>query len=86
LSEIEIYTTPLCPYCVAAKRLLAQKGVDFTEINVMFKAKKRQEMQEKAFGSHTVPQIFVDGKHIGDCDKIHELDAAGQLDAMLGLG
>ncbi len=82
--KIEIYTTPFCPYCHAAKRLLSDKGVAFDEIDVMMSPGKRRDMAERA-GSRTVPQVFADGAHIGDCDGIHRLDARGELDAMLGI-
>lgn len=83
--KIEIYTSPFCPYCHAAKRLLTAKGVTFDEIDVMMAPAKRKEMAARA-GARTVPQIFADGEHIGDCDGIHALDARGKLDAKLGLG
>lgn len=83
--KIEIFTTMFCPYCHAAKRLLTAKGVDFEEIDVMMAPAKRKEMADKA-GASSVPQIFADGEHIGDCDFIHDLDARGLLDAKLGLG
>ena len=85
MADIEIYTTPFCPFCVAAKRLLDKKGVAYTEINVMMKSSLRREMTERAGGSRTVPQIFVDGEHLGDCMEIMEMDADDALDARLGL-
>ena len=84
MANIEIYTTPFCPFCSQAKRLLASKGVKFKEIDVMMSASKRRKMSEMAGGSTSVPQIFVDGKHIGDCDGIHAMDARGQLDPVIG--
>jgi len=83
--KIEIYTSPFCPYCHAAKRLLTAKGVPFEEIDVMMAPARRKEMTARA-GATSVPQIFADGVHIGDCDGIHALDARGELDAKLGLG
>jgi glutaredoxin 3 len=83
VTEIEIYTTPFCPFCHRAKSLLKQKGVEFTEIDVMMSPGKRREMTERAGGSSSVPQIFVDGTHIGDCDQIHAMDYDGTLDAVL---
>ena len=74
-----------CPYCTRAKRLLQSKGVAFDEIDVTMSAKKRSEMTDMAGGRTSVPQIFVDGRHIGDCDGIHALDAEGKLDPLLGL-
>lgn len=84
-AKVEIYTTPFCPYCSRAKKLLEQKGVAFEEIDVMMQAGKRKEMRERAGGVNTVPQVFVDGELLGDCDFIHSLDATGELDQRLGL-
>ena len=81
--KIELYSGFLCGYCVAAKRLLRRKGVAFEEIKVGFRPALRAEMMERAGGSHTVPQIFIDGRHIGGCDDLHALDAAGGLDQLL---
>jgi glutaredoxin 3 len=81
--KIDIYTTMLCPYCYRAKKLLAQHGADFTEIDVMADQDRRREMIERAGGCRTVPQIFVDGKHIGGCDELCALDAAGKLAPLL---
>lgn len=83
MATIEIYTSPFCPFCHRAKALLKKKGVEFTEVDVMMNAGKRDEMSEKSGGRQTVPQIFVDGKHIGDCTEIHQMDAEGRLDAAL---
>jgi len=83
MPRIEIYTTLFCPFCIRAKRLLRRKGLDYEEIDVTMKPNARAGMRERAGGAHTVPQIFVDGKHIGDCDRIHELDARGELDPLL---
>lgn len=82
--EIIIYTGGMCPYCARAIRLLNNKGVTYTELSVDGKPELRQEMTQKA-GSSSVPQIFVDGTHIGDCDGIHDLDSQGRLDELLGL-
>ena len=84
--KIEIYTTPFCPYCHRAKRLLTEKGIQFEEIDVMMAPGKRREMAERAGGASTVPQVFADGVHVGDCEGIHALDARGELDARLGIG
>ncbi len=84
MSKIEIYTSPFCGFCAQAKRLLGTKGIKFEEIDVTMTPGARQDMIERA-GRTSVPQIFVDGEHIGDCDGIHMLDARGQLDAKLGL-
>lgn len=81
--EVEIYTTPICPYCIRAKALLDKKGVPYTEIDVMRDRARRKEMEERS-GGHTVPQIFIGGKAIGGCDDMFELDFDGELDKMLG--
>lgn len=83
MKPVEIYTTPTCPYCVAAKRLLTKKGASFTEIDVSRDPTLREAMTRRANGGRTVPQIFIGGKHVGGCDDIHELDHAGQLDPLL---
>jgi len=83
MARIEMYTSPLCGYCHAAKRLLAKKGVEFEEINLMTSPNKRGEMIDRAGGRSTVPQIFIDGVHIGGSDELHELDFDGELDPML---
>lgn len=84
MPNIEIYTTEFCPYCSRAKQLLKSKGVKFTEHDVMMDASLRRKMADMA-GARSVPQVFVDGKHIGDCDRIHDLDARGKLDQILGI-
>ncbi len=81
--QVEIYTTRYCPYCVAAKQLLSEKKVAFTEIDVGGNATLRSEMVERAQGSMTVPQIFIGATHVGGCDDLYALDAAGDLDALL---
>lgn len=83
MKTIEIYTTPYCPYCLAAKRLLAKKGVSFTEIDVSRDPALRQAMTTRAGGRRTVPQIFIGGKHVGGSDDLHDLDDRKALDPML---
>ena len=83
MPTIEIYTTPICGFCFAAKRLLKKKGASFTEIDVARDPAKRQEMMSRANGGYTVPQIFIGGTHIGGSDDLHALDRAGKLDPML---
>ena len=85
MAKVEIYTGMLCGFCSAAKRLLKEKGVYFEETDVSFNSAKKQEMLKRANGSHTVPQIFIDGEHIGGCDDLYALDSSGKLDAKLGL-
>ncbi len=83
MKTVEIYTTPICGFCNAAKRLLASKNVEFTEYNVMLKPALRAEMTQRANGGRTVPQIFIGDEHVGGCDDLFALEQAGKLDAML---
>lgn len=83
MQRVEIYTTPWCPYCLAAKRLLAKKGVSFEETDVAGDPAQRQKMMTRANGRHTVPQIFIGGKHVGGADDLHDLDRAGKLATLL---
>ena len=83
MKSVEIYTSPLCGYCHAAKRLLSQKGITFSEIDVFRDPSRKPEMIQRANGGRTVPQIFVDGEHIGGCDDLYALDRAGRLDDLL---
>lgn len=80
---IEIYTTPICPYCIRAKRLLEQKGAAFREIDVMGDSEARGEMIRRANGRRTVPQIFVGDSHVGGSDELYALEQARRLDALL---
>jgi glutaredoxin 3 len=80
---IEIYTKPLCPYCIRAKRLFKQKGVEVTEIDVWLSPSRKKEMLERSDGRWTVPQIFIDGRGIGGSDDLVALDSAGELDRLL---
>jgi glutaredoxin 3 len=84
MAQIEIYTTRSCPYCHAAKRLLASKGAEFIEIDVSGDLKGRGEMVARANGRMTVPQIFIGTTHVGGCDDLYALDRAGKLDPLLG--
>ncbi|MCX7301753.1 MAG: glutaredoxin 3 [Rhodobacterales bacterium] len=83
MQTIEIYTSPTCGYCHAAKRLLNQKGVTFSEVNVVANPDRRPEMEQRAHGRRTVPQIFIGGQHVGGCDDLYALEDAGKLDPML---
>lgn len=83
MPPITLYTTPTCGYCMAAKRLLTAKGASFEEINVAAAPERRAEMMERANGRHTVPQIFIGGRHIGGFDDMNALDRAGGLDPLL---
>ena len=79
---VEIYTKWACPYCSRAKALLGEKGAALTEYDITLGGPKRAEMLARAPGRTTVPQIFIDGRHIGGCDDLLALDAAGGLDEM----
>jgi glutaredoxin 3 len=84
LPKIEIYTTTICPFCHAAKKLLKEKGASFSEISLTKEPHLRDRMVERASGGRTVPQIFIDDTHIGGCDDLYALDAKGGLDPLLG--
>lgn len=83
MARIVLYTTPYCGYCRAAKHLLNKKSVAFTEIDVSEDMGLRQEMISRAFGRRTVPQIFINGTHVGGYDELAELERAAKLDALL---
>lgn len=83
MAKIEVYTTGYCPYCARAKSLLTRKGVAFEEIDVGGDWDLRQRMTERAGGRYTVPEIFINGKIIGGCDELYELERAGKLDSLL---
>ena len=83
MPKIEIYTTPTCGFCHAAKRLLDRKGVSYQEIDVRSQPDLRQVMMDRARGRYTVPQIFIDDFHVGGFDDLAELDMDGKLDPLL---
>ncbi len=83
MKQVEIYTSPLCGFCHAAKRLLTQKSIEFSEIDVLAQPERRAEMVQRANGGRTVPQIFVGDIHIGGSDDLHALERAGKLDQLL---
>ena len=83
MPKIEIYTTPYCPYCIAAKQLLTRKGAAFSEIDVSGDSKLRAEMTKRSNGGYTVPQIFIGATHVGGCDDLYALDSEGKLDPLL---
>jgi glutaredoxin 3 len=85
MAHIEIYSTQICPYCVQAKSLLKRKGASFEEIDISDSEELRQIMMEKAGGRRTVPQIFINGQHIGGYDDLAALDRRGGLDPLLAL-
>lgn len=86
MAEVELYTTMFCPYCSRARALLQRKGIAFLDIDVGEHPERRPEMVRRAGGRTTVPQIFINGEHIGGCDELVALDRAGRLDPKLGLG
>lgn len=83
MKPVELFTTPTCPYCVAAKKLLAAKGVSYSDVDVAADPAKRQVMMKRANGRHTVPQIFIGDIHVGGFDDLNALSRAGKLDALL---
>jgi len=83
MARVEIYTNPFCGFCYRAKQLLNKKGVAFEETDVMLHPGKRREMAERAGGRSSVPQIFINGAHIGGSDELAALETAGELDRLL---
>ncbi|RME64800.1 MAG: glutaredoxin 3 [Alphaproteobacteria bacterium] len=83
MSRIVVYASQWCPYCARAKKLLDSKGLDYEEIDVTMDARRRREMMEKAGGRRTVPQIFINGTHVGGSDELAALERAGKLDTLL---
>ncbi|BAZ39575.1 glutaredoxin 3 [Calothrix sp. NIES-4101] len=82
-AKVEIYTWRSCPFCIRAKGLLKNKGVNFTEYSIDGDEDARDKMAERANGRRSLPQIFINDLHIGGCDDIHALDAQGKLDNLL---
>ena len=82
MPKVVIYTKPFCPYCARAEALLARKGVDYEEIVASMDPDLREEMRQRS-GRMTYPQIFIGDHHVGGCDDLHALEAAGKLDAFL---
>lgn len=82
MATVEIYLKTTCPYCVRAQSLLARKGIDAVEYNIDMGGPKRDEMIQRS-GRMTVPQIFIDGRHVGGCDDLHALERQGKLDQLL---
>jgi glutaredoxin 3 len=83
MARVEIYSTMFCPFCYRAKQLLEAKGADYEEFDVTMKPGRRREMMERTGGQSTVPQIFIDDAHVGGCDQLYALEAAGKLDPLL---
>lgn len=85
MSRVDVYTTPSCPYCVRAKRLLEARGIPFREIDVAHDDDLRADLIERT-GRRTVPQIFIDGESIGGFEELAALDAAGELAGLQTVG
>lgn len=83
MAKVEIYTWRTCPFCIQAKALLTRKGVAFTEYAIDGDERARGEMADRSAGKRSVPQIFINGQHIGGCDDLHELEAEGVLNPLL---
>lgn len=86
MAKVEVYSSMLCGFCYRAKKLLEQKGVNFTEIDVMMHPSRRAEMVERSGGRTSVPQIFIDDRHIGGCEELFALESSHKLDALLQPG
>ncbi|MBW4622259.1 MAG: glutaredoxin 3 [Cyanosarcina radialis HA8281-LM2] len=82
-AKVEIYTWSRCPFCIRAKHLLEDKGVEFTEYGIDGDEQARAKMAKRANGRRSLPQIFIDEEHIGGCDDLYELEAMGKLDVLL---
>jgi glutaredoxin 3 len=82
-AKVEVYTWSTCPFCIRAKALLKNKGVDFVEYSIDGDEDARDKMSERANGKRSLPQIFINDLHIGGCDDIHALNAQGKLDNLL---
>ena len=86
MARVEIYSRFGCPFCSRATSLLDEKGIEYEEIDIAMEPGKRQEMMERSGGRFTVPQIFIDGRHVGGSDDLASLEAEGRLDSMLEAG
>ena len=83
MARVEVYSKTFCPYCIRARHLLDSKGVKYELYAIGFDGPKREEMIQRAGGRTTVPQIFIDDRHIGGCDDLMSLERAGKLDELL---
>ncbi len=83
MALIEVYSGAFCPYCMRAKALLKKKGLDFIEYNVQAEPDKRDEMLKRSGGARTIPQIFINHRHVGGCDELYALERSRQLDVWL---
>lgn len=84
-AKVEIYTTGWCGFCLRAKSLLTRKGVSFEEYRVDEVRGLREQMEQRSQGGRTVPQIFINDRHVGGCDDLHALERSGELDRLLGM-
>lgn len=82
-AKVEIYTWRTCPFCIRAKSLLARKGVEFVEYSIDGDEAAREKMAQRANGRRSLPQIFINDRHVGGCDDIHAIEAQGKLDELL---
>jgi glutaredoxin 3 len=85
-TRVEIYTWATCPFCIRAKNLLNKKGVEFVEYGIDGDEQARAKMAQRANGRRSVPQIFINDRHVGGCDDIHALESQGKLDELLASG
>jgi glutaredoxin 3 len=83
MAHVEVYTRPMCGFCFKAKKLLGKKSIDFVEYNIWDEEGRKEEMVERSGGATTVPQVFVDGTYVGDCDRLMQLEDSGELDKIL---
>ncbi len=83
--KVELFFRDFCPFCSRAERLLESKGIDFEAINIWEQTDRKNEMIQRSGGKTSVPQVFVDGDYLGDCDAIFRLEMQGELDEALGL-
>lgn len=83
MANVEIYSGDLCPYCTRAKALLEKKGIAFTEYNVRRDIQHQQEMLKRSNGARTIPQIFINNRHVGGCDDLYALEKRGELNTWL---
>ena len=83
MADVEVYTQPGCPFCTRAKRILDNKGVAYREIHAPHGSPERSQAAQRSGGRGTVPQVFIDGSHVGGCDDLQALDRAGKLEGLL---
>lgn len=83
MAKVELYTTPLCPYCRRALALFKRRGVEVINVDLWLHPGRREEMLERSHGARTVPQVFINGRHVGGSDELAALEERGELDALL---